>query len=123
HSYPLITFSSPYDETSMAELQDNGDHLRAAVLAARQGIPVNQWPSKVLNLTNPQHKLCLLQGRWRDNWDGVWLHKSHGDVGITAIEEYQIVEIENVRYRTNLAKEKIITGASFYDDVAKHIMQ
>lgn len=92
--YPVITYCSDYNEkigliTDQGErdkLLVNGGHLRAAAMAVRHGIPVAQWPNKLINLTRIFKDLQFMKsGIWSQNWNGVWINKTHGGPGVVQV--------------------------------------
>jgi len=111
--YPLITYSSLYDAEAMKILAENGDHLRAAVLAARQGIPVAKWPLMLINLAKPDNLQVLNNGQWQTEWSGVWIHKSHGMPGFCLIDTPQ---------SGGQFTETKEFGLTFYNKYARHIV-
>lgn len=102
--YPLVTYFGPVDKSGLEAKHDSGQHLKVAAIASRRGIPQNAWPLHLLNL----HEKCdnatlLAEGAWRQNWNGVWIHQSHGTPGVVLV---------------NGEKD----GASFYQHYARHIV-
>ncbi|MDA5193257.1 hypothetical protein [Govanella unica] len=91
--YPLISYCSDYNEkiglitdTERDELLVNGGHLRAALMAVRHGIPVSQWPNKLINLTRIfKNPLSMKSPRLYNDWNGIWINKTHGGPGVIQI--------------------------------------
>lgn len=91
--YPIISYCSDYNEkiglisdTERAELLVNGGHLRAAMMAVHHGIPLSEWPHKLVNLTRIfKTPDPMRASRFYTNWNGVWINKTHGGPGVIQI--------------------------------------
>ncbi len=103
-SYPLITYYGPVDTEGLSVSTASGQYLRAACLAARNGIPTQKWETHVLNLNDDIADFKLLANdSWKKDWNGIWIHQGHGNPGSVLVNG-------------------IKNGLKFYSAYARHIV-